>query len=111
MINKSTINKIIVYILLSIGSFIMIFPFIWMILSAFKTSQEIIAFPPKLFPSQFNFSNFVKAFQMAPFAKYFFNSVIVMIFSVIKSETLDVIVVSTKEFKTFGRLFDISIPL
>ena len=83
MINKSSINKIIVYILLSIGSFIMIFPFIWMILSAFKTSQEIIAFPPKLFPSQFNFSNFVKAFQMAPFAKYFFNSVIVMIFSVI----------------------------
>ena len=83
MINKSTINKIIVYILLSIGSFIMIFPFIWMILSAFKTSQEIIAFPPKLFPSQFNFSNFIKAFQMAPFAKYFFNSVIVMIFSVI----------------------------
>lgn len=83
MISKSTFNKIIVYVLLSLGAFIMIFPFIWMILSAFKTSQEIIAFPPKLFPSQFNFSNFVKAFQMAPFAKYFFNSVIVMIFSVI----------------------------
>ena len=83
MISKSTFNKIIVYILLTLGAFIMIFPFIWMILSAFKTSQEIIAFPPKLFPSQFNFSNFVKAFKMAPFAKYFFNSVIVMIFSVI----------------------------
>ena len=83
MINKSTINKIIVYLLLIAGSFIMIFPFVWMILSSFKTSAEIIAFPPKLFPFQFNFSNYKRAFQMAPFGKYFLNSVVVMIFSVI----------------------------
>ena len=83
MINKSTINKIIVYLLLIAGSFIMIFPFIWMILSSFKTSAEIIAFPPKLFPSQINFSNYKRAFQMAPFGKYFLNSVVVMFFSVV----------------------------
>ena len=114
MINKSTINKIIVYILLSIGSFIMIFPFIWMILSAFKTSQEIIAFPPKLFPSQFNFSNFVKAFQMAPFAKYFFNSVIVMIFSVICTTfttILGAFAFSRLEFKGKEVVFAILISL
>ena len=114
MINKSTINKIIVYILLSIGSFIMIFPFIWMILSAFKTSQEIIAFPPKLFPSQFNFSNFVKAFQMAPFAKYFFNSVIVMIFSVICTTfttILGAFAFSRLEFKGKEIVFAILISL
>ena len=114
MIYKSTINKIIVYILLSIGSFIMIFPFIWMILSAFKTSQEIIAFPPKLFPSQFNFSNFVKAFQMAPFAKYFFNSVIVMIFSVICTTfttILGAFAFSRLEFKGKEIVFAILISL
>ena len=114
MINKSTINKIIVYILLSIGSFIMIFPFIWMILSAFKTSQEIIAFPPKLVPSQFNFSNFVKAFQMAPFAKYFFNSVIVMIFSVICTTfttILGAFAFSRLEFKGKEIVFAILISL
>lgn len=83
MINKSTINKIIVYLLLIAGSFIMIFPFVWMILSSFKTSAEIIAFPPKLFPSHFNFSNYKRAFQMAPFGKYFLNSVVVMFFSVV----------------------------
>ena len=83
MINKSTINKIIVYLLLIAGSFIMIFPFVWMILSSFKTSAEIIAFPPKLFPSQINFSNYKRAFQMAPFGKYFLNSVVVMFFSVV----------------------------
>ena len=114
MINKSSINKIIVYILLSIGSFIMIFPFIWMILSAFKTSQEIIAFPPKLFPSQFNFSNFIKAFQMAPFAKYFFNSVIVMIFSVICTTfttILGAFAFSRLEFKGKEIVFAILISL
>lgn len=114
MISKSTINKIIVYILLSIGSFIMIFPFIWMILSAFKTSQEIIAFPPKLFPSQFNLSNFIKAFQMAPFAKYFFNSVIVMIFSVICTTfttILGAFAFSRLEFKGKEVVFAILISL
>jgi multiple sugar transport system permease protein len=92
----------------------MIFPFIWMILSAFKTSQEIIAFPPKLFPSQFNFSNFVKAFQMAPFAKYFFNSVIVMIFSVICTTfttILGAFAFSRLEFKGKEVVFAILISL
>ena len=92
----------------------MIFPFIWMILSAFKTSQEIIAFPPKLFPSQFNFSNFVKAFQMAPFAKYFFNSVIVMIFSVICTTfttILGAFAFSRLEFKGKEIVFAILISL
>lgn len=80
---KSFVKNIFVYFFLAAGSFIMIFPFIWMILGAFKTEREIIMFPPKIFPSHISFENFRKAFKMAPFGRYFFNSVIVMIFSVI----------------------------
>lgn len=80
---KSFVKNIFVYFFLTAGSFIMIFPFIWMILGAFKTEREIIMFPPKIFPSHISFENFRKAFKMAPFGRYFFNSVIVMIFSVI----------------------------
>ena len=80
---KSSISNFFVYFLLITGSFIMIFPFVWMILGAFKTDREMIMFPPKIFPSHISFDNFRKAFKMAPFGKYFFNSLIVMFLSVI----------------------------
>lgn len=80
---KASISNFFVYFLLITGSFIMIFPFVWMILGAFKTDREMIMFPPKIFPSHISFDNFRKAFKMAPFGKYFFNSLIVMFLSVI----------------------------
>ena len=79
---KNTISKIVSYFFLTIGALIMIFPFIWMILCSFKTSAEVIQFPPKFFPSHLSFANYAKAFSMAPFGRYFFNSIVVMIMSV-----------------------------
>ncbi|HCA20516.1 MAG TPA: ABC transporter permease [Treponema sp.] len=61
----------------------MVFPFIWMILSSFKTPVEIIQFPPKFLPSGISFVNYAKAFEMAPFGRYFLNSILVMICSVV----------------------------
>ena len=75
---KKIIQNIFLYLILTIASLIMIFPFIWMLLGAFKTHAEIIQNPPKFFPSNFSFINFKKAFSMAPFGKYFLNSLIVM---------------------------------
>lgn len=75
---KKIIQNIFLYLILTIASLIMIFPFIWMLLGAFKTHTEIIQNPPKFFPSNFSFINFKKAFSMAPFGKYFLNSLIVM---------------------------------
>ena len=40
--NKALFYKIIMYILLTIGALIMIFPFIWMILCSFKDYSEVI---------------------------------------------------------------------
>ena len=79
---KNTISKIVSYFFLTIGALIMIFPFIWMILCSFKTSAEVIQFPPKFFPSHLSFANYAKAFSMEPFGRYFFNSIVVMIMSV-----------------------------
>lgn len=79
---KKYIGKVITYALLILGSFVMIFPFIWMILCSFKTHAEVIQNPPNFLPANFSFENYVKAFSMAPFGKFFINSVIVMVISV-----------------------------
>ncbi len=58
----------------------MIFPFYWMIVNSLKTGQDMTAYPPTWFPSNwFNFDNYVVAFEKAPFQIYFMNSVIVTI--------------------------------
>lgn len=88
---KNKIYKIILYMLLIAGSFIMIFPFLWMISYSFKTHAEAIQFPPKFLPSHFSFENYKTAFGMAPFGKYFFNSVIVMILSVLCTTTTTIL--------------------
>ena len=47
--------------------------------SIFKTEAEAIAFPPKLFPSEWRFQNFADAWNPQPFGRYFLNSVLVTV--------------------------------
>lgn len=80
---RSVTGRTIRYVLLTLGMLVMMFPFYWMISSAFKTSPEMNLFPPSLAPRNWlNFENFVIAFEKAPFARYFLNSVLVLLGSV-----------------------------
>ena len=76
------LSRALTYVVLTLGALIMLLPFFVMFTSAFKTTQEINRFPPQWLPSQVSLDNFKKAFSMAPFARYFLNSVFVMVCSV-----------------------------
>ena len=52
----------------------MVFPFVWMILSAFKTVGDVYTYPPKWLPSEWKFTNFKAVFDMIPFWTYYANS-------------------------------------
>lgn len=67
------------HIILAVFSFIMAFPFIWMISSAFKTNDEIWAYPPALVPDKLLWENISQAWLAAPFGLYIFNSVFVSV--------------------------------
>ena len=64
-----------VTMLLFAGSIIMIFPFVWMILSSFKTAADVYTYPPRWIPSTWKFSNYATVFNMIPFIRYYFNSI------------------------------------
>lgn len=80
--NRQKISKFFVYLFLTLGGIVMLLPFFVMFTSAFKTTQEINHFPPQWFPGHVSLDNFKTAFAMAPFAKYFINSIVVMVCSV-----------------------------
>jgi len=71
------IKRVLLYAALSGGAFIMLIPFLWMVLTAFKLPAEVLQIPPKLLPSKLSFANFRDAFAAAPFGVYFFNSLFV----------------------------------
>lgn len=77
MLKKISFQAIFANTILLIGSIVMIFPFYWMFISAFKTAAEVNTTPPTWLPSRFTFENFVYAFRTAPFFRYFLNSVAV----------------------------------
>lgn len=72
-------NEYLSFTVLFIGSVIMIFPFVWMVLSVFKTSADVYAYPPRWLPSEFNLNNFVKVFEYVPFLLYYFNSIFITV--------------------------------
>ncbi|CAH2212157.1 carbohydrate ABC transporter permease [Tepidibacter aestuarii] len=71
---KLNIKGLFTHLSLIFFSIIMIFPFIWMIVSALKTKEEMWQFPPSLIPQVPQWQNFIEAFGSAPFGLYMFNS-------------------------------------
>ena len=72
-------TKSVLYLLLSAGAIIMIVPFVWMVLTAFKTFQETLIVPIKWFPSQFRLDNFREVLNQLNFARYYLNTMIVTV--------------------------------
>ena len=71
--------KIATYSVLILGAVFILLPFVWMVLTAVKPSNEVLMMPPKWIPSKIQWENFSEAFQSVPFVRYFLNSVIVTV--------------------------------
>ena len=65
------------HVLLAIWSIIVIVPFLWVLLSSFKTTKEILASPFSL-PAHWGVDNYVNAWTDAGIRKFFLNTVIVV---------------------------------
>ena len=57
--------NIFIYLVLILGSVIMIFPFLWMILTSFKSVPETTLVPPTFFPASFeNTAAYTREYRM-----------------------------------------------
>jgi ABC-type sugar transport system, permease component len=55
---------------------VMLFPLFWMLISSFKTSDELLKPVPTLWPNVFRWQNYVDVLKMARFDLYFLNTII-----------------------------------
>lgn len=79
--NHTRASKWVIGMILAIGGFFMILPFIWMILSSLKTDAEIMQFPPTIWPQAATLDNFKELFSAFNFAIYLKNTLIIVLCS------------------------------
>ncbi len=81
---KKIVSKMILYIVIVFGGFILISPFLWMLSTALKTNTQTFAFPPRWIPSPIQWQNFIEAWtKYAPFNLFLKNTFIITVFSLI----------------------------
>ena len=71
------------YLALILGSIVMIFPFVWMILTSSKTISESMQIPPTIFPAHIILDNFVEAVKSLPFLNLYINTGLMILFRVL----------------------------
>lgn len=71
---KEMLFRLLLYGTLIIIAFIYSFPFLWMVSGSLKTLPEVFRIPLKLLPTTPQWINYMYAWRMAPFARFFFNS-------------------------------------
>ena len=64
-------------VLLALAAAVTVIPVIWTVLSSLKSNETIFAVPMRWLPDSLHWNNYIDAFEVAPFARYFLNSTII----------------------------------
>ena len=86
MNTRKQIISVIETAVLVFGTVLMLFPFVWMVLTSFKTGPESVMNPPTWLPVDgWHPENYPAVFDAAPFGRYFLNTFIVAMLSTVLS--------------------------
>lgn len=85
MKGKIRASHILIHTLLIIGAVGMLFPFAWMFITSLKTLTESRIIPPTLIPKETIWSNYTDVFKLLPFAKFYINTITMIIFRILGS--------------------------
>ncbi len=97
---RDKITRVVIHVILIVMSIIMLAPFAWMILTAFKTVSESTSLDPfVIFPSSWEFDNFVTVWKNYNFLILYKNTLLMIFFRV-----LCAVLTATMAGYAFGRL-------
>jgi multiple sugar transport system permease protein len=68
--------RVLLTVFLVLGALAILFPFAWMLFTSFKPEQEVITYPPHLFPRHFTIAAYRDVWTQIDFARLFTNSVV-----------------------------------
>lgn len=116
---KKKIANAIAFVVIVAVALVTLFPFYWMLITAVKPVEEIFLFPPRLWPSEFHWENFINVLKENDFLKYYQNSFIVTLLSTLITVNINLLAgyafakyqFKGKEFMFLIMLSTLMIPL
>jgi len=87
---------------------IMLFPIYWMLISSFKSTDELLLPTPTLWPETWDFTNYPNVLKRAPIGLYFYNTMVSTIIIMIFQLSIGILAAygfSKGEFKHKNALF------
>lgn len=91
--------RLLLHLALLAGAALMLFPFYWMVITSVKGLEEANLFPPSMWPGEWRLENYGIAWNMAPFGRYFINTIFVA-----GMQTLAVLTTSALAAYAFARI-------
>lgn len=84
MRSRSITSSLVLHAILIVVSLTMIIPFVWMILTSFKTAGESIQLDPYVFfPTRFQFNSFIRVFTTNNFLNLYKNTLLLIAFRIL----------------------------
>jgi len=87
-LTKSTVEKVLLYIICTIIMLAVVFPLYWLIITSLKYDIDSYIYPPQFFPVNITFKNYIDILFLAQegnLVKYFLNSLIITISTIFLS--------------------------
>jgi len=85
----TTSSKIFSYVVLAMGAFLALIPFIWMVSTSLKSLGEALG--TAFFPSELHWENYAEAWRKALFSEYFLNSLLITSITLVGEITFSVL--------------------
>ncbi len=82
-LTRRAAGRVFVHALLIGASLAIGLPFFWMLTTAFKAPTEVYIFPPIWWPAHPRLQNFVEAWGIAPFGRFYVNSIVTTVAGVL----------------------------
>lgn len=92
---RTSVRRVLAYVLLVVLSLAVLMPFAWMVSSSLKLDAEVFSVPVQWIPAEFHWDNFTKIWDRIPLLTYLRNSVFLSI-------TITALQVLTGSFAAYG---------
>jgi multiple sugar transport system permease protein len=80
---RRTLGRAFIHAALIVAGLAMVFPFLWMLLTSFKTLPQLLQDPLSFWPDPWTIEKYVDAWNAVPFAQAYLNSIYICVLAVV----------------------------
>ena len=98
------LRRVLLWVTVALVAVVVMFPIYWMFATAVRPASELFIREFQLVPGQFRFENFVEAWRLFPFTRWYFNSITIALIAVSLTVSINLICgYALAKFRFIGR--------